>query len=84
MENQLIEQFLQKTQRTVDQALNELMEVKVIRENDPTEYSQLLFELHELKREAELLSTLHPAHKENLMKTKEKISEIEVVMERGI
>ncbi len=84
MTNQIIEQYLEKVQHTVDNALNELMEVKMVRENDPTEYSQLQKELQELRSEADLLLTLHPFYKEKLIQTKERIQEIEEVMVRGI
>ncbi|WP_096200653.1 DUF2524 family protein [Bacillus sp. FJAT-45350] len=75
--------FLDKVQATVDEALNELMEVKMIRENDVTEYSSLQHELNQLRDEADILMLSMPQHHKKLKEVQAKIDEIQEVMIRG-
>lgn len=81
--NTRLEQFLEKTQRTIDQSLNELMEVKIIRENDLSEYSLCQKELEDLKEEAQMLMIMHPTQQEKLKEVQKKIEEIQEVLVRG-
>jgi hypothetical protein len=81
-----IEDFLTRVQSTVDQALTELMEVKMIRENDPTEFSFLQNELNKLEEEMEKLiqeQDGNPSHP-RLQQAQNKLSEVQEVMVRGI
>lgn len=81
-----VEDCLQRAQLTVDQALTELMEVKMIRENDPTEFPYLQNELNRL--EIEIASLIKDTHEENnlsrLQLAQEKLQEVQSIMVRGI
>ncbi|MGO4886846.1 DUF2524 family protein [Anaerobacillus sp. MEB173] len=80
---QRINEFLNKAQATVDRALNELMEVNIIRENDPTEYSEAQRDLQLLNDEIEELMNNYPNEREKLHEVNQQINEIQKVLVRG-
>ncbi|GAE34290.1 DUF2524 family protein [Halalkalibacter akibai] len=81
-----IEEFLTRIQSTVDQALTELIEVKIIRENDPTEFAFLQNELYELETELDsLIQDIGTSSEHSkLTEAKRRLNEIQEVMIKGI
>ncbi|WP_088105516.1 DUF2524 family protein [Halalkalibacter urbisdiaboli] len=80
-----INPLLEKVEETIERALNELMEVKIIRENDPTEFALAQKELEE--REEEILGLLSQAsaeEKEALSNALERVKGVQKTMVRGI
>ncbi|OLO40448.1 hypothetical protein BTR23_08160 [Alkalihalophilus pseudofirmus] len=82
--NNELEHFLNKVQSVVDQGLDELLETKMIRENDPSDYSYIQFQLHELVEESDQLMKKFPDQHEQLSDVQQKIKEIQEVMVKGI
>ncbi|MFC0559746.1 hypothetical protein [Halalkalibacter alkalisediminis] len=77
---------LNRLQSTIDQALTELMEVKMIRENDPTEFPYLQNELNELDIEITLLleKNQEGSHHTRLQEAQKKLHEVQDIMIRGV
>ncbi|WP_227938091.1 DUF2524 family protein [Alkalihalobacillus deserti] len=81
-----VEDCLKRVQSTVDQALTELMEVKMIRENDPTEFPYLQNKLNELEVEVSSLleNNQDDSHLSRLQEAQKKLNEVQDIMVRGI
>ncbi|MBU9721157.1 MULTISPECIES: DUF2524 family protein [Bacillaceae] len=80
-----IENYINKVKNTIENAQKELAEVKMIRENDPTEFSYLLHELQELQQEMPMyIQQASPVEKEKLLEAKEYLQYTQEVMEKGI
>ncbi|WP_332628974.1 hypothetical protein [Halalkalibacter flavus] len=78
-----IEECLYRVQNLIDRALTELMEVKMIRENDPTEYAFIQKELGDLQGEFDQLV----GDKNNdprLEEAQKRLNEVREIMTRGI
>lgn len=82
--NEEIERFLNKAQDLVDDGLDELLETKIIRENDLSDYSYIQHQLHELVEEADQLMVQYPDQRSRLAELQRKIKEIQEVMVKGI
>ncbi|MFV8829095.1 DUF2524 family protein [Alkalihalobacterium sp. APHAB7] len=82
--NEEIERFLDKAQGLVDDGLDELLETKIIRENDLSDYSYIQLQLHELVNEADQLMVQYPDQRSRLTELQRKIKEIQEVMVKGI
>lgn len=82
--NEEIERFLDKAQGLVDDGLDELLETKIIRENDLSDYSYIQLQLHELVNEADQLMVQYPDQRNRLAELQRKIKEIQEVMVKGI
>ncbi|WP_209122178.1 DUF2524 family protein [Alkalihalobacillus sp. BA299] len=79
-----LDHFLNKAQEIVDRGLDELLDTKIIRENDPSDYAYIQHQLYELVVEAEELMKKFPDQHEKLSEFQEKIKEIQEVMVKGI
>ncbi|GAE24525.1 hypothetical protein JCM9140_461 [Halalkalibacter wakoensis JCM 9140] len=78
-----IEDCIYRAQHVIDRALTELMEVKMIRENDPTEYAFVQKELGEIQDEVDKLVD-EGRHHERLKDTQKRLNEVREIMIRGI
>ncbi|WP_170885560.1 DUF2524 family protein [Bacillus alkalicellulosilyticus] len=77
--------FINKAEQTIDQALNELAEVKIVRENDPSDFAYAQHQLQELQAEAEdLLEKVEFQERPVLVKVKQRLQEVQETMIRGI
>ncbi|KHF40396.1 DUF2524 family protein [Halalkalibacter okhensis] len=78
-----IEECLYRVQNLIDRALTELMEVKMIRENDPTEYAFIQKELADLQGEVnELVSEYNQDPR--LEDAQKRLNEVREIMIKGI
>ncbi|MCL7749389.1 hypothetical protein [Halalkalibacter alkaliphilus] len=77
-----IEECLYRVQNLIDRALTELMEVKMIRENDPTEYAFIQKELGDLQGEFDQLVT--EDQDPRLEEAQKRLNEVREIMEKGI
>ncbi|ARK30688.1 hypothetical protein [Halalkalibacter krulwichiae] len=86
MSDTYIQSILNQVQKTIDQSLTELMEVKMIRENDPTEFSYLQHELNELEEKlASLLQDQNcSSYYPSLQDAHKRICEVQDIMIKGI
>ncbi|WP_026672060.1 DUF2524 family protein [Alkalihalobacterium bogoriense] len=85
MNTNSVAQTLNRVQETIDFALNELMEVKIVRENDPTDYALAQKQLDDLSIELETLIEDSPIEERaSLIEAQEKIREVQETMVRGI
>ncbi|UOE92009.1 DUF2524 family protein [Alkalihalobacillus sp. LMS39] len=85
MNTNSIAHTLNRVQETIDFALNELMEVKIVRENDPTDYALAQKQLDDLTIELETLIEDSPIEERaSLIEAQEKIREVQETMVRGI
>ncbi|MBU8907973.1 hypothetical protein [Desertibacillus haloalkaliphilus] len=84
-ENEM-QQLQQKIEEIVSGALNELMEVKMIRENDPTEFSMYQHKLQQLDAELDmLLETAKPGEvRDALIEAHERVNQVRETLVRGI
>jgi len=86
MHSDYLEDCLNRVQSTIDRALTELMEVKMIRENDPTEFPYLQNELNELDIEIHSLLERNQEESERttLLEAQKKLHEVQDIMTRGV
>ncbi|WP_332697695.1 DUF2524 family protein [Halalkalibacter lacteus] len=79
-----IEECLNRAQQTIDRALTELMEVKMIRENDPTEFAFAQKELDELQSEIDTLVNENDSDSPQLLEAQTRLNEVREIMIKGI
>ncbi|WP_161568142.1 DUF2524 family protein [Anaerobacillus alkaliphilus] len=80
-----IDSYLTRAQETIDSAHKELLDVKLIQQNDPTEYPFLMNQLMELDSEInDLLATASPEQRAQLEEAQHQIRETKTIMVRGI
>ncbi|MFC0472783.1 DUF2524 family protein [Halalkalibacter kiskunsagensis] len=79
-----IEECLTRAQQTIDRALTELMEVKMIRENDPTEFAFAQKELDEIQSEIDVLVKDNDSTNSQLLEAQARLNEVREIMIKGI
>jgi predicted transcriptional regulator len=79
-----IEECLNRAQQKVDRALTELMEVKMVRENDPTEYAFAQKELNEVQSEIDTLINEEHSNNAQLLEAQKRLNEVREIMIKGI
>lgn len=79
-----IHEILKRTQDIVDSAHKELLDVKLIQQNDPTEYPFIMNQLTELDEEINELLAASPEQRTQLEEVQHYIRETKTVMIRGI
>ncbi|MDT8860675.1 DUF2524 family protein [Alkalihalobacillus sp. MEB130] len=80
---QSIEECLYRVQDVIDRALTELMEVKIIRENDPTEFAFVQKELSDLQIELDSFID-EESNNTRLIEAQQRLNEVREIMTRGI
>ncbi|MBU9714178.1 DUF2524 family protein [Evansella tamaricis] len=80
-----VQDYINRVKTTIEEAQKELLEVKIIRENDPTEFSYVVNQLQELEGEFRShLENASPAEKQELLEAKKYLQQTQEIMERGI
>ncbi len=80
-----VDSYLTRAQETIDSAHKELLDVKLVQQNDPTEYPFLMNQLMELDEEiSELLTSASPEQRAQLEEAQQQIRETKTIMVRGI
>lgn len=80
-----VNHYLSKAQDTIDSAHKELLDVKLIQQNDPTDYPFIMNQLMELDDEInELLADASPTQRDQLEQAQQQIRETKTIMIRGI
>jgi hypothetical protein len=80
-----IDSYISKAQETIESAHKELMDVKLIQQNDPTEYPFIMNQLMELDFEInELLSAASPEQRIQLEEAQQMLRDTKTIMIRGI
>lgn len=80
-----IDKYLTKAQDTIDSAHKELLDVKLIQQNDPTEYPFIMNQIMELDEEInDLLTDASPSQREQLEVAQQQLRETKSIMIRGI
>ncbi|QOY35658.1 DUF2524 family protein [Anaerobacillus isosaccharinicus] len=80
-----IDSYLSRTHETIESAHKELLDVKLIQVNDPTEYPFIMNQLMELDDEInELLTAASPEQRSQLEEAQQQLRETKTVMIRGI
>ncbi|MDG5787108.1 DUF2524 family protein [Evansella sp. AB-P1] len=85
MTNAQVEQYINEVKRTILEAQKELAEVKIIRENDPTEFSHLMQQLQQLNEELDhYLVNATNEQQADLREAQKYLQYTQELMERGI
>ncbi|MFA9556846.1 DUF2524 family protein [Evansella sp. AB-rgal1] len=85
MNNEEVELYINRVKDTISEAQKELAEVKIVRENDPTEYSYVMKQLQEMNEEMGVfLERATPSQREDLMEARKYIHYTQDIMTRGI
>ncbi|MDQ0253600.1 putative phage infection (PIP) family protein YhgE [Evansella vedderi] len=85
MTNEQVEQYINKIKETINEAQKELAEVKIVRENDPTDYSYLMQQLQQLNEDmGDYLANATPKQREDLLEAREYLHYTQEIMTRGI
>ena len=80
-----IGEYLHKAQNTIDSAHKELLDVKLIQQNDPTEYPFIMNQIMELDEEInDLLTDASPEQREQLEEAQQQLRETKAIMIKGI
>lgn len=80
-----IDSYLTRTYETIESAHKELLDVKLIQVNDPTEYPFIMNQIMELDDEInELLTAASPEQRGQLEEAQQQLRETKTVMIRGI
>jgi hypothetical protein len=80
-----IDDYLTKAQDTIDSAHKELLDVKLIQQNDPTEYPFIMNQIMELDAEInDLLTAASPEQRAQLEEAQQQLRETKRIMIRGI
>ncbi|OIJ13410.1 hypothetical protein BKP37_10570 [Anaerobacillus alkalilacustris] len=80
-----INEYMRKAQDTIDNAHKELLDVKLIQQNDPTEYPFIMNQLMELDEEInDMLTAASPQQRTQLEEVQYQLRETKAVMIRGI
>jgi hypothetical protein len=80
-----IDSYLTRAHETIESAHKELLDVKLIQQNDPTEYPFIMNQLMELDDEiSELLTAASPEQRSQLEEAQHQLRETKTVMIRGI
>jgi predicted transcriptional regulator len=79
-----IAECLNRAQQTINRALTELMEVKMVRENDPTEYAFAQKELNEVQSEIDTLINEEHSNNAQLLEAQKRLNEVREIMIKGI
>lgn len=80
-----IDSYLSRANETIENAHKELLDVKLIQQNDPTEYPFIMNQLMELDEEiGELLTAASPEQRAQLEEAQHQLREAKTVMIRGI
>ncbi|ADU31452.1 DUF2524 family protein [Evansella cellulosilytica] len=83
--NTSITHYMMNVKETVEEAQKELLDIKIIREYDPTEYSYAFKQLKELEEEASvLLETATPEEQVAIREARDLVLYTQEVMTRGI
>ncbi|MCT8138215.1 DUF2524 family protein [Anaerobacillus sp. CMMVII] len=80
-----IDSYLSRAHETIESAHKELLDVKLIQQNDPTEYPFIMNQIMELDEEInELLAQASPEQRDQLEEAQHQLRETKTVMIRGI
>jgi hypothetical protein len=80
-----VEQYISKVKDTITEAQKELAEVKIVSENDPTEYSHVMQQLLQLNDDmGDYLDNATPKQKEDLDEARKYIQYTQEIMNDGI
>jgi ribosomal protein S12 methylthiotransferase accessory factor YcaO len=85
LQKEQIDDYLRKAQDTIEKAHKELLDVKLIQVNDPTEYPFIMNQLMEFDQEInDLLASASPEQRVQLEKAQGLLRETKTIMVRGI
>ncbi|OIJ15686.1 hypothetical protein BKP35_01450 [Anaerobacillus arseniciselenatis] len=80
-----VDEYLHKAQDAIDSAHKELLDVKLIQQNDPTEYPFIMNQIMELDEEInDLLTDASPEQREQLEEAQQQLQETKSIMIKGI
>lgn len=85
LQKEQIDDYLRKAQDTIEKAHKELLDVKLIQVNDPTEYPFIMNQLMEFDQEInDLLASASPEQRVQLEEAQGLLRETKTIMVRGI
>lgn len=85
LQKEQIDDYLRKAQDTIEKAHKELLDVKLIQVNDPTEYPFIMNQLMEFDQEInDLLASASPEQQVQLKEAQGLLRETKTIMVRGI
>jgi len=85
LQKEQIDDYLRKAQDTIEKAHKELLDVKLIQVNDPTEYPFIMNQLMKFDQEInDLLASASPAQRVQLEEAQGLLRETKTIMVRGI
>lgn len=80
-----VDQYLIKAKDTIEKAHKELLDVKLIQKNDPTEYPFLMNQLLEIDEEInDLLASASPEQRKQLEEAQQLLRETKTIMVNGV